>query len=123
MIWPQSKGGLLEGVAEVAFADSGYVSTQVKQELLAQDVLLVARPTEAMLDERGSFERLWGVKAKMEESIATDKSSKAYSPVSNVASGCRLVRAVARQPFKAGFGRAWRPIYWPSQPHKRDSLF
>ena len=51
-------------MAGVVFADSGYVSAQVKQDLLARDVLLVPKPTAAMVDEAWSFERQWGRKAQ-----------------------------------------------------------
>lgn len=54
------KGGMLEGVAGVVFADSGYVSAQVKQELWGQDVALVAKPTAQMADDRWTFDRSWG---------------------------------------------------------------
>jgi transposase len=54
------KGGMLKGVAGVVFADSGYVSAQVRQDLWSQDIALVAKPTKAMVDERWTFDRSWG---------------------------------------------------------------
>lgn len=53
------KGGLLSGLRGVCFADSGYVSAQVRQDLKPQDLLLVAKPTAAMEFERWEFERKW----------------------------------------------------------------
>ena len=54
------KGGLLEGVRGVVFADSGYVSGRVREELWSQDLVLVAKPTPQMADERWTFDRGWG---------------------------------------------------------------
>ena len=53
------KGGLLEGVRGICFADSGYVSAQVRQDLRYQDLALVAKPTEQMADDRWLFEKIW----------------------------------------------------------------
>ena len=53
------KGGLLDRVAGVVFADSGYVSEQVRQDLRGVDVALVAKPTLAMADQRWLFDNVW----------------------------------------------------------------
>ena len=53
------KGGLLSGLRGVCFADSGYVSAQVRQELKPQDLLMGAKPTAAMEFERWEFDRKW----------------------------------------------------------------
>ena len=53
------KGGLLDGLAGVVFADSGYVSAQIRQDLMAKDVAFVAKPTAAMADMRWYFDRNW----------------------------------------------------------------
>ncbi len=53
------KGGLLAGLRGLCFADSGYVSAQVRQDLKPQDLLLAAKPTQAMELERWEFEREW----------------------------------------------------------------
>jgi hypothetical protein len=53
------KGGMLRGVSGICFADSGYVSEQVRQDLRAQDLALVAKPTEQMVDQRWLFDRIW----------------------------------------------------------------
>lgn len=53
------KGGLLEGVRGICFADSGYVSAQVRQDLRSQDLALVAKPTEQMIDDRWLFDKIW----------------------------------------------------------------
>ena len=54
------KGGLLDGGKVLVFADSGYVSSRVRQELWAQDLVLVAKPTAQMADVRWTFDRGWG---------------------------------------------------------------
>ena len=53
------KGGLLAGAKGICFADSGYVSAQVRQDLRAQDLALVAKPTQQMVDERWLFDKIW----------------------------------------------------------------
>ena len=53
------KGGLLEGVSGVCFADSGYVSARVRQDLRAQALALVSKPTAQMVDESWLFDRIW----------------------------------------------------------------
>lgn len=63
------KRGILDGVKGVCFADSGYVSAQIKQDLMSKDLLLVAKPTEAMADERGLFERRWAKKYRARQVI------------------------------------------------------
>ena len=55
------KGGLLSGLRGVCFADSGYVSAQVRQGLKPQDLLLVAKPTAAMEFDRWEFDRKWAL--------------------------------------------------------------
>ena len=40
------RGGLHEGLSGVAFGDSGYCSSQVRQNLKAQDLALIAKPTK-----------------------------------------------------------------------------
>lgn len=54
------KGGLLEGISGIVFADSGYVSQQIKQDLMAKDIAFIAKPTAAMEDLRWYFDKNWG---------------------------------------------------------------
>jgi hypothetical protein len=54
------KGGLLNGLGGIVFADSGDVSGQVRQDLWGQDLALVGKPKAQMVDERWTFDRSWG---------------------------------------------------------------
>ena len=49
----------IAGLAGVVFADSGYVSAQIKQDLMDKDVAFIAKPTAAMADMRWYFDRNW----------------------------------------------------------------
>ena len=53
------KGGLLDGLSGVVFADSGYVSAQIKQEMMDKDVAFIAKPTAQTPDLRWYFDRNW----------------------------------------------------------------
>ena len=53
------KGGLMRGLSGVAFGDSGYCSAQVRQDLKAQDLALIAKPTSQMADQLWVFDKVW----------------------------------------------------------------
>ena len=53
------KGGMLDGFKGRAWAGSGCVSAQVRQDLKAQGLDLRAKPTLQMEDERWIFDRIW----------------------------------------------------------------
>lgn len=53
------KGGLLEGFCGIVFADSGYVSEQMRQDLKGQDLAFIAKPTLQMEDRRWVFDKVW----------------------------------------------------------------
>lgn len=54
------KGGLLDGLAGVVFADSGYISAQIKQDLMSKDIAFIAKPKAVMTDLCWSFNKHWG---------------------------------------------------------------
>lgn len=54
------KGGMLDGITGIVFADSGYVSGPIAQELRLSDLALVAKPTKSMVDDLWVFDRIWG---------------------------------------------------------------
>ena len=54
------KGGILNGLAGIVFADSGYVSAQIKQDLMSKDIAFIAKPKAVMADLRWSFDKHWG---------------------------------------------------------------
>ncbi len=53
------KGGLLLGVKGVCFADSGYVSEQIRQNLRLGDLAFIANPPSGQIDARWLFDKLW----------------------------------------------------------------
>ena len=63
------KGGLLDGLAGVVFADSGYVSAQIKQEMMAKDRAFIEKPTAAMPDLSWYFECNWGKPYKQRQVV------------------------------------------------------
>lgn len=63
------KRGMLAKIKGICFADSGYVSGQIRQDLTRQDLAFIAKPTEAMIDERWLFDRIWAKKYRSRQVV------------------------------------------------------
>lgn len=82
------KGGMLRGICGKCFADSGYVSAQVRQDLLPQDLLFIAKPTKAMADARWIFDKFWAA-AYRQRQVVEGVFSRLKSRLGLVAQGAR----------------------------------
>lgn len=63
------KGGLLDGIVGVVFADRGYVGAQLAQELKSKLIKFVARPTDSMTLEKMDFEWFWAKKYRQRQAV------------------------------------------------------
>lgn len=82
------KGGLLKGMSGIVFADSGYVSQQIKQDLMANDIAFVAKPTSAMEDLRWHFDRNWA-KLYKQRQVVEGVFSRLKNRFGLLANSCR----------------------------------
>jgi hypothetical protein len=82
------KGGLLKGLAGVVFADSGYVSAQIRQDLMAKDIAFIAKPTAAMEDLRWYFDKNWA-KLYKQRQVVEGVFSRLKNHYGLLANSCR----------------------------------
>ena len=82
------KGGMLDGIKGVFFADSGYVSQQVKQDLMSKDIAFIAKPTAAMEDLRWYFDKNWG-KQYRQRQVVEGVFSRLKNRYGLLANSCR----------------------------------
>jgi hypothetical protein len=87
------KGGLLEGIAGIVFADSGYVSQQIKQDLMAKDIAFIAKPTAAMEDLRWYFDKNWS-KPYRQRQVVEGVFSRLKNRFGLLANSCRCATSL-----------------------------
>ena len=92
------KGGLLEGLAGVVFADSGYVSAQIRQDLMAKDIAFIAKPTSAMKDLRWYFDRNWA-KLYKQRQVVEGVFSRLKNRFGLLAHSCRCATSLRVRVF------------------------
>lgn len=63
------KGGLLVGVKGTCFADSGYVSEQMRQNLRLGDLAFIAKPPIGQVDSRWLFDRVWSMQYRKRQIV------------------------------------------------------
>lgn len=96
------KGGLLDGLSGIAFADGGYVSEQQRQSLKDQDLAFVAKPHENMADARWIFDKIWRQKYRQRQVVegVFNALKNLYGMVGSTArcadsARCRVLSALA----------------------------
>lgn len=82
------KGGLLEGIRGLVFADSGYVSAQIKQDLMAKDIAFIAKPQASNVDSRWYFDRNWA-KLYKQRQVVEGVFSRLKNGFGMLAKSCR----------------------------------